>query len=186
MLAHLLRALAAALILAAPTAAEVAGTTGIPTTDGGWGEEAFVRQILIGIQPISIAENREICGFVGLDQFGQLRRTPISWGREASCFLPETGKLEIVASFHTHSTYSPNYDSEVPSWQDYRSDRDRDIHGYVATPGGRFWKVDPVAGHARQICGIACLPSDPAFVPAPKGTIPQVLTADQLWARSGG
>lgn len=155
-------------LLAAPAFAQ--DNTAESTGDGE--ELAFIMDIFADLQPRSITENRELCGFIGYNRLGELRATRIMEGDEATCQLPNWPiKLTVVASFHTHSTYSPEYDSEVPSVTDIESDEAAGIDGYVATPGGRLWYVDTDTMTVSQICGIGCLPQDPEFLAAADGSV---------------
>lgn len=146
----------------------------------------FVMDIMRELNPRSIRVNKEICGYIGYNRLGHLVHTRHMVGEEASCWLPQwPTKMVVVASYHTHSTYSPAYDSEVPSVTDYESDENSGIDGYVVTPGGRLWHVDTDAERVSQICGIGCLPQDPNFVADPKGTIRQNYSYRALLKREG-
>jgi hypothetical protein len=151
------------------------------------GEElALVTSILAGLQARSFAENREFCGYVGLDAQDRWVSTPISGGTEATCPLPQVPPgLRLAASFHTHGTYSPNYASEWPTTQDVLTDAADRIDGYISTPGGRLWHVDTDTLTVRQLCGRGCLPQDPSYVAAEDGPLRPVLTLAQLkaWER---
>lgn len=156
-----------AALWSAPATAQYAGEA---TGDGA--ELEFVMTLLAELNVQSIEENRELCGYLGLDRNGEYRTTRINTGQEASCTLPNWPvKLTVLASFHTHSTYSSEYDSEIPSVTDIESDEANGIDGYVATPGGRLWYIDTDEMIVSQICGLDCIPSDPNFIPDPEGTI---------------
>nr|WP_245218643.1 DUF4329 domain-containing protein [Rubellimicrobium aerolatum] len=148
---------------------------------------ALVTAILADLQSRSFAENREFCGYIGLDPQGRWASSPIMGGTEASCPLPRVPPgLRVVASFHTHSTYSPYYASEWPTTQDVATDASDDIDGYIATPGGRLWHVDTDAMTVRQLCGRGCLPQDPNYVPGDDGPLRRQMTYSELlaWERS--
>ena len=187
----LLLALVAALALPQTARADLRAVPGIEEHLGrsgeatGTGEElAYVRQIFSEIQPWSIEINAEICGYIGYNRMGQLTRTRHSVGQEASCRLPQwPSKMVVIASYHTHSTWSRHYDSEVPSTLDMESDESSEIDGYVATPGGRLWYVDSDTMTTGQICGVGCLFQDPGFRPDPPGTIREVYSYQQLVKR---
>ena len=49
---------------------------------------------------------------------------------------------EVVATFHTHGSYSPEFENELPSLSDVLGDFSQRIDGYVATPAGRVWLND--------------------------------------------
>ena len=156
-----MRALIAALALALPTDA-FAQSRNLSA------EHLFIKEIMLELQPMSFAENREMCGYIGYDADGVLRTTDVVPGTEASCALPPLdAKLTIVASYHTHSTYSPDYNSEYPSLQDLRSDVASQLNGYIVTPGGRVWFHDYRKGEVIQVCQLECVPQDPNFRVAP-------------------
>lgn len=55
------------------------------------------------IQPWSIRENVEYCGYIGHDRSGQLTATKAARGDMASCEIPvEPEGFRIIASYHTH------------------------------------------------------------------------------------
>ena len=164
------------------------GTGPLEATASG-PELAFVTRILGDIQIRSFAENREFCGYIGRTPTGDWISTPIMGGTEASCPLPSIPpEMRLVASFHTHSTYSPAYASEWPTTQDMLTDAETGIDGYIATPGGRLWHVDTDTMTVRQICGRGCLPQDPNYVAEDDGPLTEVMTFHRLqaWERSGG
>ncbi len=124
----------------------------------------FIKKVFQKIQPISFEQNREMCGYVGYDENGHLLISRINTGEEASCTLPGwPSKFDVVASFHTHSTYNPQYSSELPSSTDMESDEASGIDGWIATPGGRLWYIDSTEMTAHQVCGLGCVPQDPNF-----------------------
>ena len=129
-------------------------------------EVAFIKAQLNALQPRSIAENREYCGFLGILPNGDYAISPARRGAPAGC-TPDNppGNLRVIASYHTHAAYAPRYDSEVPSSTDLEGDISEGINGYVSTPGGRLWFNDAAAQRTVQICGVGCLFSDPRFQP---------------------
>ncbi len=160
--------LIAAALLATPVAAQT-----LPIEE----EITFITKVFSRIQERSFALNKELCGYVGYNRAGELDITRIMEGEEAACYLPNwPAGMEVIASFHTHSTYSPDYDSEVPSSTDMETDEEDGIDGWVATPGGRLWYIDSSEMIAFQVCGIGCLPMDPNFVPGPEGAIKESYT----------
>ena len=135
-------------------------------------ELAFVTKLFYAIQEKSFARNVELCGNIGYDEAGRLAISRINSGEEAACYLPQwPTKLDVIASFHTHSTYSVEYSSELPSSTDMESDESSGIDGWIATPGGRLWYVDSSEMVTFQVCGEGCLPQDPNYVPGPPGSI---------------
>lgn len=146
--------------------------------------DAFARDFLDTIQPISFAERREFCGYFYVGTDGRLRATPPRRGTFASCTMNEPRKGQgVIASYHTHGAYAPGYDNEVPSAIDLESDFDYGIDGYVATPGGRIWLVDYQTRSTRQVCGLGCVQVDPAFRPQNEGSVRPVYTLPQLQQR---
>ena len=116
-------------------------TRGLPVAEAtaSGAELSYVTGILTGLQRRSFAENREFCGYIGLDRLGRLTMTAAMPGSEAACPLPDVPLgMRLVASYHTHGTYSPYYASEWPTTQDMATDASDDIDGYISTPGGRL------------------------------------------------
>ncbi len=147
-------------------AAGPALSQGTGEATGSGDELAYVMELMADLQPRSFAANRELCGYLAYDQNGDLTTTRISVGEEGSCYLPSwPTKLLVIASFHTHSTYSAEYDSEFPSVIDMESDEESGIDGYISTPGGRLWFDDSDTRTVYQVCGLGCLPQDPNFEP---------------------
>jgi len=131
--------------------------------------QAFAREQLDALQPQSFAQNIELCGIIFERSDGTLGASTTREGEEASCgvaYFDEPG-MRPVASFHTHAAQSDIYDSEVPSVLDLDSDAASGMDGYVATPGGRFWRVDARGPTAILICGPGCLAQDPNYRPCP-------------------
>jgi hypothetical protein len=158
-------------------------TRGIPVAEAtATGEElAFVTRILTDLQRRSFTENREFCGYIGLDRDGQLITTRAMPGNEASCPLPDIpAGMRLIASYHTHGTYSPYYASEWPTTQDMATDASDDIDGYISTPGGRLWHVDTDTMTVTQLCGRGCLPQDPRYVAAEDGPLRRVMSYQEL------
>lgn len=144
-------------------------------------EIAFMTDLLNEVQALSFQHNAEYCGYLGYNRLGVLVATPPLRGEEATCFLPNWPyKLDVIASYHSHGTYSPEYDSEVPSVQDMQTDQAEGIDGYVSTPGGRMWYVETDTMVTRQLCNAGCLMQDPNFVPEPMGRIRQSYTLRAL------
>lgn len=142
------------------------------------------RSALTELQAPSFEHNREFCGVIGRFGDGRMAITPHRRGRAASCTPRGWRSMsDILATYHTHGAYGPDFDNEVPSLWDLLAVIDEQVDGYVSTPGGRFWFVDGEQGEARLICGLGCLPQDPNFredgLP-----VPDVLTLDDLRART--
>lgn len=144
-------------------------------------EEALMRATFEDLNPISIAENVEYCGYLGFTADGELTVSPPTRGDEGSCLSDDPTNLElIIASYHTHGAHSPDYSSELPSGTDMEGDEEEGIDGWVATPGGRIWYIDTTDMITRQICGIGCTAADPNFVQGESGFIEQSYSYDDL------
>lgn len=144
--------------------------------------DAFATSVLNGLQPVSIAESREYCGYIFETEDGGLAATAPAPGAEDFCDLPEPDN-DVIASYHTHGGFSEDYDNEVPSVDDVQGDFDANIDGYVGTPGGRVWLIDYEAQIVRQLCSELCITSDPENDPQDAGFVPQTFTLDELRAR---
>lgn len=144
-------------------------------------EEALMRATFADLNPLSIQENVEYCGYLGFTGDGELAVSAPTRGDTSSCLADEPMNLElIVASYHTHAGFSPDYSSELPSGTDMEGDEAEGIDGWVATPGGRLWYIDSVDMETWQICGVGCLPSDPNFIAGDLGVIERSYAYDDL------
>ncbi|MEO0693334.1 MAG: DUF4329 domain-containing protein [Pseudomonadota bacterium] len=150
-------------------------------------EDAYARAFLDILQERTLSTGREYCGYFGYDAEGRIVATPARRGRIASCLPPVPPvDMDVFASFHTHGSFNRNYFNETPSSDDIITDRAEGIIGYVSTPGGRIWRVDGPGAFAEQVCGLACVHSDPNFVPGSDGDIPDTLTLREIRRREGG
>jgi hypothetical protein len=161
------------------------GTVQVIVTDTPAGADDFARAFLNGLQVTSFAERREFCGYFYLDAAGNFAASPAARGTFAECEydLPPRGG-RVFASYHTHGAFGADYDNEVPSVTDLLSDFDFGIDGYVATPGGRLWKVDYAAQRTYQVCGLGCVLVDPGFQPRNESTVRSSYTLGQLQNRA--
>lgn len=149
-------------------------------------ERDFVSKIFRKIQTKSFSRNVEMCGYIGLDRFDRLTMSQIMFGDEATCTLPDWPEnMRVIASFHTHSTYSPDYFSEIPSSIDMKSDSESGINGWIATPGGRLWFIDGARMVARQVCGVGCMPQDPNFIDDTGGSVKPSYTYSTILKNEG-
>lgn len=147
-------------------------------------EVDLAKAALRALQAQSIKGNREYCGLIGRDRFGGLIASEAARGNRARCRYPDPPPdTVVVATFHTHGAFLRNYDNEVPSVLDVMSEMLNGTHGYVSTPGGRFWFVDGRRGTIRLICGPKCLPWDPRYVEGVTGPIASKYTLDDLKQR---
>lgn len=148
--------------------------------------QAFARARLDAMQARSFDERVELCAIVFEDSEGALQTTEVRAGDEATCdlaYFDEPG-MAPLASIHTHGGFDENYDSEVPSLTDIDGDIADRLDGYVATPGGRLWRIDWQAARAELMCGEGCLPKDPSYRPCPGDTIGARYTRQHLAARA--
>lgn len=147
-------------------------------------EIAFMSRVFNDIQPISITERREYCGVIGVDASGNYVATKPRRGRASSCLTPHPREVDfrVLASYHTHGAWTPLYLTEVPSFDDMRTDIQDGTDGYIATPGGRLWYIDARNQVSRQICGRGCLIPDPNYTPDPDFPIAQQYTLNDLRA----
>jgi hypothetical protein len=144
-------------------------------------DEALIRSVFADLNPTSIEQNVEFCGYIGFTADGELAYSQPTRGDEGSCLSDDPTNLELItASYHTHGGFPPDYRSELPSGTDMEGDEDEGIDGWVATPGGRLWYIDTTDMVTFQICGIGCLPSDPEFIAGDSGIIEQSYSYDDL------
>ncbi len=145
-------------------------------------EIAFVSRLFNDIQPQSIADDREYCGLIGIDARGDYVATEPRRGRTATCLppSPHSASFRVVASYHTHGSASLEYLTEIPSFDDMRTDIEDGTDGYIATPGGRLWYVDARARRAHQLCGLNCLIPDPDHREDPDFPVQFSYTLDDL------
>jgi len=140
---------------------------------------------LDGLQGQSFAENREYCGYFGLDRAGAFVASGPEPGGEDWCEARRPAEFDIVASYHTHGAHGVEYWAEVPSPEDVESDMAEGVFGYISTPGGRVWLVDWRAGTATQVCGATCVAQDPDYDPGEAGPVGPFYTRADLAARFG-
>lgn len=136
-------------------------------------ELAAAHAILSQRQPLSFAENKQYCGYIGVLGDSRYMAADVTRGRSDSC-LPRSDESRFVgvkASLHTHARFGPGADSEVPSSNDLEGDMSERVNGYVATPGGRLWFIDGRTGLATQVCPTGCMGQSPDFVAGHAGPI---------------
>lgn len=150
--------------------------------------QAFARNQLDRLQAQSFAQRRELCAIIFENRRGELGLTPVREGSEASCdvaYFDEPG-MAPRASIHTHGRFDQAYDSEVPSLTDLEGDIANQTDGYIATPGGRLWRIDWQAERAVLVCGEGCLAQDPAYRACPGDAVAPAYSVPQLAARTRG
>lgn len=148
--------------------------------------QAFARERLGSMQARSFAERLELCAIIFEDSEGALQSSEVRAGDEATCdlrYFDEPG-MAPLASIHTHGPFDADYDSEVPSLIDLEGDIESQMDGYVATPGGRLWRIDWERERAVLVCGAGCLAQDPTYRSCPDHTVAASYTGAELTARS--
>ncbi len=134
------------LVGAAAVGAGVALSSGSSGADGQTrfaGQNEPARQVLNGINPTSVAQNREFGGYVYRNADGSFSATQPIPGEAASVSLPPPASAApqgavTTASYHTHAAFDPRFDNENFSPQDIISDILFRIDGYLGTPAGQF------------------------------------------------
>ena len=135
--------------------------TSKPAAGREWLDRGSVIAFLEKIQIRSLESGLEYCGYFVL-RGDQIIATPPTRGRYHECLAAEPrGDVELLASYHSHGTYSVNADSEVPSIDDILGDQEEEVDGYVVTPGGRVWFHDFESGRVVLLCGPECVTTDP-------------------------
>ncbi len=139
---------------------------------------------LNSIQQISFDNGIEYCGWILWKESGDVFAGEAVKGNEDSCDLPETPKDTVaIASYHTHGSHNPEYDSELPSVEDLEGDMHDEVYGFVATPGGRIWLTDPDQEAVFEICGESCVLQDPNYDAADTGKLAPSYTMEELEER---
>ncbi len=147
------------------------------------------RVTLAGIQNSSFDKNREFCGLIGRNAQGNLVVTRPRQGSADGC-RPRSFRMfsntEVLASYHTHGAHIPGETVEVPSTYDLHADAEEGIFGFVSTPGGRFWIIEPERDQVRLLCGMGCLPHDPDYDVTSSEALKPVYTGAELEDREAG
>ena len=130
--------------------------------------DAVAEAVLTEAQELSLANNREYCGYIAFNAEDKLQFTAPVRGDIASCEPPLVpDSWELIASYHTHGALDPNdpeVSFELPSSGDLVSDSDEGVDGYLSTPGGRFWFIDTVDEVVILLGDIGYFEPDPNFV----------------------
>ena len=147
-------------------------------------EVDFAKAVLNELQQQSFDQDREYCGFIGLDEEGEFIATDPIRGEKDGCQPEEPdADIDILASYHTHAAFSEGFDSERPSTDDLEADIEEGIDGYVATPGGRLWLNDAAVQQTRMLCGSFCLIHDSRYEPFEDLPLRSIYSLDQLRER---
>jgi len=142
---------------------------------------AAAKAWLTRLQHLSFATNREYCGYLGYMPDGTIAFSDIVRGGHDGCTpVLSNPDLILIASLHTHGAYDPEVPAEFPTSLDISSDLREGVNGYISTPGGRLWYVDATSAVAIQLCGLRCLPQDPAFHAGDDGKLRHSYTRRQL------
>lgn len=133
------------------------------------------------LQKPSIVQNRELCGVFMRGPAGVIQTSHIVTGLEATCAPPrDMLGTTTLATFHTHGPHSDLYDAEVPSLQDFQGDIQAGTYGYISTPGGRVWFIDPHRRVAKLLCGVGCVYADPSYDPKDTRQVSARYTLEKL------
>jgi len=144
----------------------------------------FVTNFFNELQVKSIAQNREYCGYFGLDDNDNFVATIPAKGDTDSCLANDPPEdLYLIATYHTHGAYGVDFDSELPSSSDLEADIDEGLDGYVATPGGRIWFNSVDRETAIMLCGRNCTVSDSQYVADTEYPVNNSYTVQQLRQR---
>ncbi len=144
----------------------------------------FVTSFFNQLQPKSIAQNTEYCGYFGIDADDNFVATRPTKGDTDSCLADEPPEdLDLFATYHTHGGYMFDADSELPSLNDLEADIDEELDGYVATPGGRIWLNSIDRETAIMLCGRNCTVSDSEYVADTEYPVNNSYTVQQLRQR---
>ncbi len=136
-------------------------------------------QVLDQAQRQSFDEGLEYCGYI-IEKDGMIFASPKVKGEEGSCLSSYPREdFAILASYHTHGSHNPDYDSEVPSVSDYYADSEDEIYGFVGTPGGRVWVIDPFQEEIFELCE-GCILRDKNFDADDYGFVPDQFTPQEL------
>ena len=129
--------------------------------------DEFAREYLADVQEVSIEAGVEYCGWFGYDGDGDLAATEAVPGDADSCEMgEEPDDWIVIASYHTHGSYSPDADSEVPSIDDLEGDIDGQT---TATFPPRADGCGSTTGRRNWPQRLTLVPSSPipTFNPAP-------------------
>ena len=146
--------------------AALAATLALPALAQQDGARDFKRvvKLLSQLNARSFSESREYCGALGTDPKGrEVHMVP--WrGTNDSCGSgPSPADWDRVIDYHTHGSFDLGYMNEVPSTNDVQYTMNRGNPHYLATPGGRLWRIEPSNGVSVLVCGPRCLPTDPNY-----------------------
>ena len=124
------------------------------------GQHGAAYDVLNGINPRSVAENREYGGYIYRNADGSFSSTAPVKGTANSVLLPPIssvipGGANARASYHTHAGPDPRYDNENFSPVDIAADIQFRLDGYLGTPAGRFRFHDVSAGTITTLGSIA-------------------------------
>jgi hypothetical protein len=147
----------------------------------------LVKDFFNTIQQRTFDNNREYCGYFGLNDDDEIIATEPTEGEQDSCTSEEAPRnLELIASYHTHGAFSIDADSELPSSDDMEADYEEGVDGFVGTPGGRIWYIDSEAGVATMECGLNCILADPRFDESQLNPVKRSYTIKTLKRREDG
>ena len=80
-------------------------------------DEALIRSVFADLNPTSIEQNVEFCGYIGFTADGELAYSQPTRGDEGSCLSDDPTTLELItASYHTHGGFSPRLQQRIAKW----------------------------------------------------------------------
>lgn len=155
---------AAAIGGAALAAALVAGGSS-DDDNGGKGGSGFAHQhdaafnVLNGINPVSVSENREYGGWIFREGNGTYGYTVpvrgVSDGVDPGAPTSVPGGTTATAGYHTHAAFDPRYDNENFSPQDIAFANGHRVDEYLGTPAGAFKYYEYATGRVMALGVIA-------------------------------
>ena len=112
-------------------------------------------------------------------------RTDSGAAAELARVAPPDERPDKPESTFSNPTNVPTEDpeptiAEVPSPNDMVITFSIGLDGYVATPGGRLWRMNAQAQNTVLLCDTGCLLADPRFVEDPRLEIRPVFTLRSL------
>lgn len=112
------------------------------------------------LQLQSLQSGLEHCGsaFIGRSCRIEFTETTIGTSHQCNQLIP--ADMVLLATYHTHGVSHGDNAGEIPSDTDFQTAISSQVDGYVATPAGRFWRIDAFDQVATLICR-ECLPKDP-------------------------
>lgn len=99
------------------------------------------RNVLNGVNPISVAQNLEYGGWVYRNPDNTFSATEPIKGTVDRVNIGSPTSVSsgsVTATYHTHAAYDPTYDSENFSYLDITMNNNWGVDGYLGTPAGYY------------------------------------------------